>query len=100
MNYEEENRGGQRCHCKNILCQEGFCTECQIYRDFLRNEGDMKGAYNLTLKDGEHIDVHVLQNQNWYLIEKCLRNLPTIIKDALQTGYRIEVERADIQKEF
>jgi len=29
----EDNHKGQLCPYKNILCQEGYCSECQIYMD-------------------------------------------------------------------
>lgn len=38
MKYElPVNHKGTPCPCANILCQEGYCSECQVYRDWIAN---------------------------------------------------------------
>jgi hypothetical protein len=32
-----ENHKGKACLIKNIICQEGFCAECEIYKKWLNN---------------------------------------------------------------
>jgi len=36
------NNKGLMCPFKPILCQEGYCTECQIYLDWLKLRGKAK----------------------------------------------------------
>jgi len=35
MKIQTESRKGQECPFKPILCEEGFCGECQVYLDYL-----------------------------------------------------------------
>jgi len=37
-----ENNKGMMCPFKPILCQEGYCHECQIYLDWLKLEKTLK----------------------------------------------------------
>lgn len=38
---QTESRKGQQCDIKPILCQEGFCQDCQIYLDFQGHQRTM-----------------------------------------------------------
>ena len=95
----EENHKGQMCLFKTLLCQEGFCTECQICRDFL-GMNEMKGTYNVILKAPNYIDEALLTHQNWNKVENLVTILTPKIKSALEAGARIEIERADISKKY
>ena len=37
-----ENNKGLMCPFKPILCEEGYCRECQIYLDWLKLEKKLK----------------------------------------------------------
>ena len=41
FNVQTESKKGQPCDIKPILCQEGWCNECQIYLDFKGHERTM-----------------------------------------------------------
>lgn len=42
------NHKGTDCPYKPILCQEGFCQECQIYKDYLGHLKTMGRLANMT----------------------------------------------------
>jgi len=35
MKIQTESRKGQECLFKPIICEQGYCRECQIYIDYL-----------------------------------------------------------------
>ena len=41
------NNKGLPCPFRAVLCQEGYCHECQIYLDWLRKNGNNAGNKGL-----------------------------------------------------
>jgi hypothetical protein len=37
IRHPEYHKGGE-CIVSTKFCQEGYCSDCQIYRDYLRNK--------------------------------------------------------------
>ena len=50
MKIQTESRKGQECPFKPILCQEGYCANCQIYIDYLGYLKSMGRLMNITPK--------------------------------------------------
>ena len=40
------NHKGKECPYKVILCQEGYCTECQIYTDYKNGTANSENKIN------------------------------------------------------
>jgi hypothetical protein len=34
-----EYHKGQPCICSSVFCQEGYCSECEIYSNYIMNNG-------------------------------------------------------------
>lgn len=45
-NIQVESRKGLTCPFKPILCQEGYCQDCQIYLDYQQGNSKIVGLWN------------------------------------------------------
>jgi len=60
----------------------------------------MKGTYDVKLKAPNCLDVDVLRRGNWNVVVRSITNPPQPIKEALEAGARIEIERSDIPRVY
>jgi len=59
--FLKRNHKGEACPVKPILCQEGYCHECQIYLDYL---GHLKTMGRLSSLNGQWLREYEKEQAN------------------------------------